>query len=220
MLPKRLILIRHGESEANVDPVVYSQVPNWRIRLTETGISQAQDAGRKIAGLIGNESFGVFSSPYLRTKQTKNAMLNGMARDPVFDLQDPTLREQDYGNIPSPDENEANCAVRQQYGYFFYRFPEGESCADVYDRMALFLHTLYRRFEKSSCPENIIIVSHSTAIKCFLARWYHWSIEKFEITPQLPNCYVAVMQREDILKEESGNKFTLSEPFSVMSYLC
>ena len=82
MTPKRIILLRHGESEANVDHEVYAQVPDWKITLTDAGIAQAREAGRKIAGLIGGESFGVFSSPYLRTLQTKEAMLEGMGRTP------------------------------------------------------------------------------------------------------------------------------------------
>lgn len=195
MTPKRIILVRHGESEANVDPTVYARVPDWQI-----------------AGLIGDGAFGVFSSPYVRTEQTKNAMLEGIGRALVFDYQDPTLREQEYGNMPPTDENEANRAFRKRFGYFFYRFPEGESCADVYDRMALFLDSLYRRFDRPSCPESIIIVSHGTAIKCFLARWYHWSIERFESIGQLPNCHVSVMRQCD-------GSFVLEEPFAKGSTL-
>ena len=204
MTPNRIILLRHGESEANVDPAVYARVPDWRIALTANGVEQAREAGRKIAGLIGGETFGVFSSPYVRTEQTKNAMLEGMGREPVFDYQDPCLREQEYGNMPPTDENNANREFRKKFGYFFYRFPNGESCADVYDRMALFLDTLYRRFDRPNCPENIIIVSHGTAIKCFLARWYHWDVDYFESLGQLSNCHIVLME----LRNE---RFALSE---------
>ena len=60
MIPKRIILLRHGESEANVDHEVYAQVPDWKIALSATGVAQAREAGRKIAELAGGESFGVF----------------------------------------------------------------------------------------------------------------------------------------------------------------
>lgn len=212
MTPKRIILVRHGESEANVDPTVYARVPDWQIALTEQGVAQAREAGRKIAGLIGDESFGVFGSPYVRTEQTKNAMLEGMGREPMFDYQDPTLREQEYGNMPPTDENNANREFRKKFGYFFYRFPNGESCADVYDRMALSLDSLYRRFDCSSCPENIIIVSHGTAIKCFLARWYPWNIEHFEAIGQLPNCHMSVMERRHDEDDGKRRHFLLIEP--------
>ena len=207
MTPKRIILVRHGESEANVDKAIYSRMPDWQICLTEHGVQQAREAGRRIGGLLGGESFGVFVSPYKRTLQTKEAILEGMGRSPVFDYQDPELREQEFGNMPPEEENDANRKYRNRFGRFFYRFPEGESCADVYDRMSHFLDSLYRRFERPTCPQNILIVSHGAAIQCFLARWYHWTLERFESIRGVPNCHVAVMTAEN-------GRFTLSEPFS------
>lgn len=207
MIPNRIILLRHGESEANADSSVYARVPDWRIALTEQGVEQAREAGRRVGSIIGDESYGVFVSPYIRTLQTKDAMIEGIGRKPVFDYQDPELRELESGNMPSTDENEANRAFRKEFGYFFYRFPEGESCADVYDRMALFMDSLYRRFDRPSCPENIVIVSHGAAIKCFLARWYHWSVDYFETIGFLPNCHISVMTKNE-------GSFVLDEPFS------
>ena len=49
MTPKRIILLRHGESEANVDLVVYARVLDWQNALTATGVEQARGAGREIA---------------------------------------------------------------------------------------------------------------------------------------------------------------------------
>jgi broad specificity phosphatase PhoE len=34
VLPRRIILVRHGESEGNVDESMYCRVPDPRIRLT------------------------------------------------------------------------------------------------------------------------------------------------------------------------------------------
>lgn len=168
MIPKRIILLRHGQSEANVDHEVYAKVPDWKIALTGVGVEQAQAAGRKLAGLIGDESFGVFASPYLRTIQTKDAMLAGIGRKPVFDYQDSSLREQEYGNAPPVDVNRERHAERREFGMFFYRFAEGESCADVYDRMAIFMNTLFRRFDRSDCPENLISGLPWTGYQMFL----------------------------------------------------
>ena len=191
MRPKRIILVRHGESEANVDPVVYSRTPDHLIHLTAAGRAQAREAGAKIAAQIGSESFGVYSSPYLRTLETKDSLLEGLDRPPVFDYQDPSLREQEYGNMPTPEASAANRELRERCGNFFYRFPEGESCADVYDRMCSFLQSLFRQFERPDSPENIIIVSHGTAIKCFLMRWHHWAVDKFESLPNMGNCEIS-----------------------------
>ena len=43
--PKRLILVRHGESQGNVDQNVYASVPDHALHLTERGWTQALCAG-------------------------------------------------------------------------------------------------------------------------------------------------------------------------------
>lgn len=46
------------------------------------------------------------------------------------------LREQDFGNFQDAALKAAEKSERLKYGRFFYRFPNGESGADVYDRHA------------------------------------------------------------------------------------
>lgn len=208
MIPKRIILVRHGRSKANDDPSLYSRVPDYRIELTEEGKTQSRAVGEKISGLVGQESYGIYVSPYLRTLQTKNCIVEKMGHAPVFSYQDPCLREQDCGNLPGVLDAEANREARGRYGAFFYRFPDGESCADVHDRMIDFLSSLHRLFDKDKCPENILIVTHSVALRCFLFRWFRWTIDYFDALPSLPNCHVALMTRT------GGGKYELSEPFA------
>lgn len=54
--PKRLILVRHGESEGNNDPLLYCHVPDNAMHLTTLGYEQAVAAGRSIKQIIGDES--------------------------------------------------------------------------------------------------------------------------------------------------------------------
>lgn len=54
--PKRLILVRHGESEGNIDPLLYCRVPDNAMHLTELGYEQAVAAGKSIKKIIGDDS--------------------------------------------------------------------------------------------------------------------------------------------------------------------
>ncbi|GHU04914.1 phosphoglycerate mutase [Betaproteobacteria bacterium] len=208
MKPKRIILVRHGESEANVDREIYSKSPDHEIALTATGHEQSVDTGRKIAALIQSESYAVYVSPYARTLQTMKGICGEIAEKPLFVYQDPRLREQDWGVLPTQEETKRNKDVRDSYSLFFYRFPGGESCADVFDRMSTFFETLHRDFQKENFPENILIVSHGVAIKCFLARWFHWEVEHFALNFNVPNCYTLVMNRN-----RDSDRYELTEPF-------
>jgi len=52
-LPRRIILVRHGQSLGNVDELAYCTIPDWKIPLTETGKRQATEVGRRISRIIG-----------------------------------------------------------------------------------------------------------------------------------------------------------------------
>lgn len=207
--PKRILLIRHAQSEANENPLIYSEKPDHLHELTSLGERQSQEAGNRLHSLFGNESYGVFVSPYLRTMRTMEIACGSIGRDPVFIHEDPRLREQDHGPMRSPDTSAEHRNERNLHGMFFYRFPSGESCADIFDRVSTFLETLHRRFAAQNFPENILMFTHGTAMKCFLMRWYHWSYRTFETLPaHPPNGHIVLMLRED-----NSPDFGLSEPF-------
>lgn len=79
-----LILVRHGQSEGNVDHTVYARKKNVDIALTKQGREESRAIGRKIANLLRQFESGdrpislklnfdemtFVSSPYLRTRQT------------------------------------------------------------------------------------------------------------------------------------------------------
>jgi hypothetical protein len=72
--PHRIILVRHGESEGNLDESVYRRTPDAHISLTQLGKDQAIEAGKKLKNEVINggpdENIYVYLSPYLRSKQT------------------------------------------------------------------------------------------------------------------------------------------------------
>ena len=70
MKPKRIILIRHGESEGNTDRNMYSQKPDYALLLAEKSLQQAVYAGKHLLELAGNERMQFYVSPLCRTKQT------------------------------------------------------------------------------------------------------------------------------------------------------
>lgn len=108
--------------------------------------------------------------------------------------------------------------IRLRYGRFFYRFPNGESAADVYDRITGFRETLLAdidigRFHPPPRPGhhhhrssttttgdmnmNIVLVSHGLTLRVFLMRWYKWTVRQFEGLENLANGGALVMQTGD-----------------------
>eukprot|EP00921_Rhytidocystis_pertsovi_P015724 GHVQ01024962.1.p2 GENE.GHVQ01024962.1~~GHVQ01024962.1.p2 ORF type:complete len:567 (-),score=45.46 GHVQ01024962.1:2367-4067(-) len=76
-MPKRVILLRHAESEGNVSCHIYETKPDNEISLTLHGHAQAYQSGGELYALIGEESLKIYCSPYTRAKQTINGLLQG-----------------------------------------------------------------------------------------------------------------------------------------------
>lgn len=49
-----------------------------------------------------------------------------------------------FGNFQNIDEMRKAKAMRKDFGRFFYRFPNGESGLDVYNRVSSFISTVFR----------------------------------------------------------------------------
>ncbi len=162
----------------NADDSVYERVPDHALRLTATGRRQAQEAGERLRELFGEERVSAYVSPYRRTLETFGAF--GLNPALVRVREEPRLREQDWGNWQDHEDVRRQKAYRDSYGHFFYRFAQGESGADVYDRVGAFLESLFRSFEAPDHPPNVLLVTHGLTMRLFCMRWFHWSVAEFE----------------------------------------
>lgn len=176
--PRRIILVRHGESEGNYDDTIYERVPDHALALTPRGLRQAEGTGERLRNVLGKERVSAYVSPYRRTHET----LAAFGLDPVLMRvrEEPRLREQDWGNWQDRDDVKKQKAYRDAYGHFFYRFAQGESGADVYDRVGAFLESLWRSFESPDHPPNVLLVTHGLTMRLFCMRWLHWTVAEFE----------------------------------------
>ena len=196
MRPKRIILVRHGESEGNLDRSRYHTTQDFALTLTPVGVEQAKQAGIRIKGFLGDEKIYVYLSPFFRTRETFQYIQESIDKNVVKAIEDPRIREQDWGHLRHPDDNKGIIEERDNFSTFYYRIPDGESGADVYDRVSNFLDTLHRDFEKPNFPENVLIVSHGLTMRLFLMRWFHWSVEEFEKLHNPKNCQIIIMEKQ------------------------
>jgi broad specificity phosphatase PhoE len=97
MKPKRIILVRHGESLGNADPEHYEIIPDYALDLTATGKKQTQAAGELISSLIGIEAVRAYVSPWYRTRQTLDGIGEVLGDRLVRSVEDPRICEQEWG---------------------------------------------------------------------------------------------------------------------------
>jgi hypothetical protein len=107
--PRRIVLVRHGESEGNVDEAAYTRVPDPRIGLTAKGWREADDCGRRLRDLFSSGSRDqddwkvyFYASPYRRSLETLRGIGHAFEPHRIAGVrEEPRLREQDFGTVPS-----------------------------------------------------------------------------------------------------------------------
>ncbi len=199
MKPDNIFIVRHGQSQGNVDREIYKEIPDYAVRLTPTGWTQAVNVGNKLSDIIRGQSIQFYVSPFWRTRATYLGIVKENTRSNRTYYEDPRLREQEWsqklGSRGGYRENEEN--ERDNYGHFYYRFNGGESCADVFDRVSDFMGTMFRDFKKPTFPRNVVIVTHGMTMRLFLMRWFHVPVEEFETWANPKNCGYFHLERTD-----------------------
>jgi len=156
-------------------------------------------AGPRVKELVGDARLGVYVSPYRRTLHT----LALLGLSPAWTVQEPRLREQDWGNLQDVDGQRRQKVERDFFGHFFYRLASGESGADVDDRLAAFLIEL-----RLAPPDAdvLLIVTHGLAMRLLTRRALGWSVPLFESLSNPEPC-------EDRVLSLDGTRWELDRPF-------
>ncbi|KAK9424673.1 putative Histidine phosphatase superfamily [Seiridium unicorne] len=224
--PRLIILIRHAQSEGNKNRDIHQTVPDHRVKLTPDGWDQAHEAGRRLRSLLrADDTLQFFTSPYRRTRETTEGILETLTSDEeepspfkrsnITVYEEPRLREQDFGNFqPCSAEMERMWQERADYGHFFYRIPNGESAADAYDRVSGFNESLYRQFGDDDFASVCVLVTHGLMSRVFLMKWYHFSVEYFEDLRNVNHCEFLIMK-----KQEDNGKYILQNKLRTWSAL-
>lgn len=194
MKPKRIILIRHGESQANVDKYLFGKVPDYTIELTEIGREQATKAGVQLRELVKEESLYFYVSPFWRARTTFECIAAAFPRTQFDYTEEPRLREQEWGYLRSNEDFDRICRERKEYGIFYYRIPGGEAGTDVYDRVNDLLGSMYRDFRVADYPQNCVLITHGLTIRLFLMKYFHLTVEDFERMLPPENCALIILE--------------------------
>ncbi|MEU4622922.1 histidine phosphatase family protein [Actinoplanes sp. NPDC023801] len=171
-----LILVRHGQSLANVafpaadaDGLMEVAVSgrDAEVPLTETGEEQAAALGRWLAALPEeHRPQVVITSPYLRARETWRIAAEASGLDLPAPGTDDRLVDRLMGELELltraavaarfPDEAGRRAAA----GEFEYTPPGGESFADIAVRLRSFLDDLHTRHP----GERVIVVAHDAVV--------------------------------------------------------
>ena len=131
-----LVLVRHGQSEWNLKNLF----TGWRdVDLTEKGIEEARNAGRKLKaqGITFNVTF---TSALKRAQRTLDLVLEEMGQTGLPIIADSALNERDYGDLSGLNKDDARAKWGEEQVHVWRRSydvppPGGESLKDTVARV-------------------------------------------------------------------------------------
>jgi probable phosphoglycerate mutase len=182
----KLLLVRHGQTQANIDQVWHGHTDT---PLTELGQHQARRLGAHFHHYLPAIDV-IYASPLQRARITAEQI--GAASGIPVTL-DPRLMEQGVGDWEGRSFQE----LRDELGFFsglmrdpHHSAPGGESRHQVTTRFV----TAVEEFQRNHPGQNIVVVAHGVAIAFALAHWVDGDTARW-VNYRLANTAVTALDR-------------------------
>ena len=161
----RLILIRHGESQWNLE----NRFTGWvDVPLSPRGIQEAKDAGGKLKGFAFNRAF---TSVLSRANETLRLVLEAVGQTGIPIEKDKALNERMYGDLQGLNKAE----TAQKYGEaqvkiwrrsYDVKPPGGESLKDTAERVLPYYEAKIKPYLVKG--ETILIAAHGNSLRALV----------------------------------------------------
>ena len=190
-MSRLLALVRHGQSEWNQQ----KRFTGWRDPdLTEAGVQEAQDVGRKLL-MLGFDVESAFCSALKRARHTLDLILAELDRQNITIVSNPALNERDYGELSGMSKAEA----QQRWGEEQIRLwrrsfdiapPGGESLKDTVARVLPFY--CQRILPPVMRGERVLVAAHGNSLRALamvLDQLTPDTVPRLEIATGVPIIY-------------------------------
>jgi broad specificity phosphatase PhoE len=178
----RLLLVRHGETDWNLDNRFQGHADP---PLNETGRAQA----RVLAATLADRDFdAVYSSPLRRAFETAEIIA---ARHGLQPVPDAGLREVDVGEWQGLSREEVEQRFPEQHRRWL-AFGQGWDGGETYEEMGRRIVATLLEIARKHDGEAILCVTHGGPIRAALAAATHISHAEARRTgPAIGNCFAA-----------------------------
>ncbi|MBN8549870.1 MAG: histidine phosphatase family protein [Deltaproteobacteria bacterium] len=203
-MPARLVMVRHGESEANLInraikngiiseyPEGFSKIPDREIRLSKLGVEQARKTGEWLREQYPDGFEIIYVSDHTRAKETAALVCQAAGWHDAEIRIDPLLGERNWGRFASSDqERREEIMSYRRRDPLHIPMPDGETMLETRNRSRELLDRAAREFGR----KNVLVFSHGEYIEAIWAEIAHLNTERtleFFHSPEgdIKNCQV------------------------------
>jgi 2,3-bisphosphoglycerate-dependent phosphoglycerate mutase len=161
----RLVLLRHGESQWNLE----NRFTGWvDVPLSPKGIEEAKQAGEKLRGFTFDRAF---SSVLTRANETLRLVLEAIGQTNIPIEKDKALNERMYGDLQGLDKAETakkygDAQVKIWRRSYDVKPPGGESLKDTAERTLPYYEKMIKPYLLKG--ETIIIAAHGNSLRALV----------------------------------------------------
>jgi len=191
MTDRLLVLVRHGQSDWNLKNLF----TGWRdVDLTETGVAEAHEAGRKLKAQ-GIKFDVAFTSALKRAQRTLDLMLTELGQTTIPIFKDQALNERDYGDLVGLNKDDARKKWGEEQVHIWRRSydvapPGGESLKDTLARaLPYYVTDILPRVLRG---ERVLVAAHGNSLRALvmvLDKHTPDSITKLNLDTGVPMVY-------------------------------
>jgi len=155
MTDRLLVLVRHGESEWNLTNLF----TGWKdVDLTENGVKEARNAGRKLKAQGIRFDVG-YTSALKRAQRSLDLILEEMGQTNIPVIKNIALNERDYGDLSGLNKDDARKKWGEEQVQLWRRSydvppPGGESLRDTAARVLR--------------GENLLVAAHGNSLRALV----------------------------------------------------
>jgi 2,3-bisphosphoglycerate-dependent phosphoglycerate mutase len=191
MTDRLLVLVRHGQSDWNLKNLF----TGWRdVDLTEKGIAEAREAGRKLKAQ-GIKFDVAFTSVLKRAQRTLDLMLTELVQTSIPVFKNQALNERDYGELVGLNKDDARKKWGEEQVHIWRRSydaapPGGESLKDTLARaLPYYITEILPRVMRG---EHVLVAAHGNSLRALvmvLDKHTPDSITKLNLETGVPMIY-------------------------------
>jgi 2,3-bisphosphoglycerate-dependent phosphoglycerate mutase len=191
-MDRLLVLVRHGQSDWNLKNLF----TGWKDPdLTEKGVEEARDAGRRLKAL-GLKFDVAFTSDLTRAQHTCRLLLEELGQSGLQTIRDQALNERDYGDLSGLNKDDARARWGEQQVHIWRRSydvspPGGESLKDTVARtLPYYCQEILPRVLRG---ERVVVAAHGNSLRALvmvLDRLTPATIPSMELETGVPLVYM------------------------------
>lgn len=204
-MQSKIYLVRHAQSQSNVNIKILQEKTNVGVLLTEEGVKQANETGSFLSKELVNSKkiVKIWNSPYERTRQTSQLIKNVLKENNIHFIEEESLyiAERQFGLVDDaidyktdhPREFNHYQLHNKEKKAFFARPPLGESPFDMCQRLDFFLRCVIA----SESEYQHVIVSHGAALRGLIMMHDKRPYETYLDMPNPHNASVHVLDKKN-----------------------